>query len=52
MYNEKALEKLHPKMIFPKISTETLPSKKPKNPEINPKTWYVKEKVFNNDDIF
>ena len=39
----KVLE-IYPIMLFSKTSTETLPSKNPKNPEINPKTWYVKEK--------
>ena len=34
-------------MVLSKTSTEVIPSKNPKNP----KTWYVKEKVFNNDDI-
>ena len=35
-------------MIFSKTSAETLQSKNPKNPETNPKKWYVNEKVFNN----
>ena len=38
-------------MINSKTSTETLPSKNPKNPEINHKIWNVKEKIFNNGDI-
>ena len=38
-------------MKFSKTSTQTLPSKNPKNPEINPETWYVNEKVFDNYDI-
>ena len=38
-------------MIFSKTSTQTLPFKNPKNPEINPKTWYVNEKIFNKYDI-
>ena len=38
-------------MLFSKTSTETLPSENPKNPEINPKTWYVKENFFNKNDI-
>ena len=31
-------------MIFEKTLTETLLLKNPKNPEIDPKTWYVNEK--------
>ena len=42
----KALEKIYPMMIFLKTSIETLPLKKPRNPEINPKTWYVNEKFL------
>ena len=38
-------------MIFSKTSTETLPSKNPKNPEINPITWYVNENFFDKYDI-
>ena len=38
-------------MIFSKTSTETLLSEKPKNLEINPKTWYVNIKSFNKYDI-
>ena len=38
-------------IIFSKKSTETLPLKNPKNPKINPNTWYVNEKVFNKYDI-
>ena len=30
-------------MIVSKSSTETSPSKNPKNPENNPQTWYVIE---------
>ena len=35
-------------MIFSDTSTETLSSK---NPEVNPKTWYVNENFFNEYDI-
>ena len=38
-------------MIFSKKSTETLPSKNPKNPKINPNTWYVNEKIFIKHDV-
>ena len=38
-------------MIFSKTSAQTIPSKKSKNPEINPETWYVNEKIFNKHDI-
>ena len=38
-------------MIFSKTSTETSRSKNPKNPKINPETWYVNEKNFDNYDI-
>ena len=31
-------------VIFSRASNETIPSKKPKNPETNPETWYVNEK--------
>ena len=34
-------------MIFSKTSIETIPTKNPKNSEINPKTWYVNE-IFKN----
>ena len=35
-------------MIFSEISTETLPSKNPKN---NPENWYVTKIFFDNYDI-
>ena len=38
-------------MIFSKTSPETLPMKKLKNPEINPKTWCVNEKLLNNSGM-
>ena len=38
-------------MIFPRSLTETIPLKNPKNPEINPKTWYVNEKNLNNSGV-
>ena len=38
-------------MIFLKTLTETLPLKKPKNPETNPETWYVNENFLNKYDI-
>ena len=38
-------------MMFLKTSIETLPSQNLENSEINPKTWYDKEKLFNNYDI-
>ena len=38
-------------MLFWKTSTGTLPSKNPKSPKINPKTWYVNEKIVENDVI-
>ena len=37
-------------MIFWRTSTQTLPFKNPKNPEINPKTWYVNEIFLNKFD--
>ena len=33
-------------MIFSKTSTETIPSKKPKNPETNAEIWSVNEKFL------
>ena len=38
-------------MIFWKTSTQTLPLKNPKNPEINPETWYVNKVFFDNYDL-
>ena len=38
-------------MIFSNTSTETLPSKKPKNPKNNRETWYVNDKLFDDYDI-
>ena len=38
-------------IIFSKTSTQTLPSKNPKNPKSNPETWYVNKKFFNKYDI-
>ena len=35
--------------MISKTSTETLLSKKPKNPKN--KTWYVEENIFNKNDI-
>ena len=42
----KRLEKPYPMMIFSKTFIETLPLKKPKNTEVNPKTWYINEKFW------
>ena len=38
-------------MMFLKKSTETLPSKNPKNPKNYPETWYVNEKILTKHDI-
>ena len=38
-------------MIFLKKSTETLPSKNPKNPKSYPETWHVNDKILNKYDI-
>ena len=51
IHHSKALEKCYSMMIIWKTKTETLPSKNPENPKNNPKTWYVSEKIFTNDDI-
>ena len=37
-------------MIFLENSTETLPSKNPKNPKNYPEAWYVNEKFLNKYD--
>ena len=46
VYHWKSLEKLYPTMIFSKTSAETIPSKTLKNPEFNPKPWYVNKNFF------
>ena len=51
IHHSKGLEKCYSKMIFANTLPETLAAKNPKNPEINPITWYVNEKVFNKYDI-
>ena len=38
-------------MIFSKLSTETSPSKKPKNPKNNLETWYVNLKNLNSSGM-
>ena len=38
-------------MLFPKTSTETLPSKNPKNSKNKPETSYVNEKILNNSEV-
>ena len=38
-------------MIFSLKSTETIPLKKPENPETNPETRHVNEKSFRNSGV-
>ena len=38
IHHSKTLEKFYSMMFFSKTSTETLPSKNPKNPKNNPET--------------
>ena len=45
LYNEKALEKLHSKMIFPKKSTETLTSDNPKTLKLTLKHGMSRKKI-------
>ena len=39
-------------MTFSRSLTETISLKNPKNPEINPKKWYVNKKKLNNSGVF
>ena len=50
-HHSKGVEKSPLPMIFSKTSTETLPSKNPKNLKNNPKTWFVNEKICNKYSI-
>ena len=51
LHHSKGLERCYAMMLLSKTSTETLLSKNPKNPENNPETWFVNEKIFDNYDI-
>ena len=50
IYRWKGLEKCYSTITFSKTSTETIPSKKPKNLETIPSNLVCQWKVFNNDD--
>ena len=47
IYHWEILENLYRTMINLKTSAETIPWKTLKNPEFNPKPWYVNKKKFN-----
>ena len=46
LHHSKGLERCYAMMLLSKTSTETLLSKNPKNPENNPETWFVNEKIL------